>query len=299
MPVKKEAGFGDSSHRSVLVTVIIVAAVILAAAAVLSVLYAYYGMPGAPGRISVEIPDYTVEASAGYDYADIEGGQVLYEEEGRPRIPYYIKAVDYPEGYRIQNVTISGISGIKTETGLNLPMIILNPNIDTAPAMIKGRYPATDFTWYETENNDGTTTLFIKIYPFVYVPETKTAIFSKNFKFYIQFIRSNIKIMSFNIVGDMQRKGEIIKFDIVLENEGKSFDAVLLPSIREAGADAYAAALEYLPQCSLNDLSGTSSAQISWDSSKYPAGSYCADIILMDAYGNIHSRATAGFTITQ
>lgn len=285
------------SHKTAAIILTVITAVILAAVAIWLVIYNFYGSGSAPGKISVKIPDYTVVATAGYDYVSIEGGQTLYEEEGRPRVPYYIKIVDYPERYRIQSVSLTGTSGIKTETGLNLPVIALNPSSEALPEMKKGKYPLQDFSWSDTINNDGTTTLILKIYPFSYDPESKASAFSNSYKFSVQFIKTDIEILSFTTAEDAYGPGSKASFEIVLENRGGSIDAVLLPSIRKAGSDTV---LEYLPQRSLKGLSGTSSVQISWEpGAAGNAGNYFADIAVTDAYGFIHAKASVEFAVIQ
>jgi len=107
-----------------------------------------------------------VTAIDNLDYVEIPGGEVLVEEEGRPRVPYYIKSIDYPEGHRVQEVILKERSGLVTATGLRLPVVILSQYPELPVEMKAGWYPEEEYGWRLWENPDGSTTLVIELYPF-------------------------------------------------------------------------------------------------------------------------------------
>ena len=73
--------------------------------------------------ITISIPDYRVTTENGIDYVDLPGGETLIAEEGRPQVPYFIKSIDYPKGKKVQNVLLKERSGLRTESGLKLPVV--------------------------------------------------------------------------------------------------------------------------------------------------------------------------------
>jgi len=69
--------------------------------------------------LEITIPEYEVTLRDGnIAYVSIPGGEVLLAEEGRPRVPYVVKTIDYPSGYRVQDIELSEKSGFKPATVL-------------------------------------------------------------------------------------------------------------------------------------------------------------------------------------
>jgi hypothetical protein len=176
--------------------------------------------------IEVMIPDYMVSTFMGDDYVDIPGGEILSREEGRPRVPYYIKSIEYPKGYRVQNVILTERSGLMTDMGLELPVVILDPNIGFVE--MKGDwYPHDDYSWRVEENDDGSTTLIITMYPFYYNPDTTMVKFYKNYKFDINYVYSDITITELFTDKYMYKPGDIVNIDMWFENIGETQDFIV------------------------------------------------------------------------
>jgi len=244
--------------------------------------------------VEVSIPDYTVTIIDNLDYVEIPGGEVLVEEEGRPRVPYYIKSIDYPEGYRVQEVILKERSGLVTATGLRLPVVILSQYPELPIEMKEGWYPEEEYDWRLWENVDGSTTLVIELYPFYYNPETTDVKFYKNYRFDIEYIVSNVEITALYPDKDTYAPGDEVTLDIRLNNQGEMQDVIANVLIKQYGSNVTVAGL---PLRSLKELAGNASLTVEWDSSETEEGYYYAEVTLSDTTGNTLDKETAGILI--
>lgn len=244
--------------------------------------------------VEVSIPDYTVTAIGNLDYVEIPEGGILIAEEGRPMVPYYIKSIDYPEGYRVQEVILKERAGLETATGLRLPVVILDPSPELPIEMKKGWYPEEEYGWRLWENPDGSTTLVIELYPFYYNPETTDVEFYKNYRFDIEYVVSDMEITALYPDKDIYAPGDEVTLDIRLNNHGEMQDVVVSVLIKQYGSDVTVAGL---PLRSLKELVGNASLTMEWDSSETEEGYYYAEVTLSDTAGNTLDKKTIGILI--
>ncbi len=247
-----------------------------------------------PATLDLTIPDYEVTASANVDYVAIPGGLMLTIEEGRPKVPYYSTLVDYPKGYRVQDVVLKDRAGLMTTTGLRLPVVILSDNLTQPVVMKNGWYPEESFAWKLWENEDSSTTLVIQVFPFYYEPETTDVKFYKNYSFSIEYILSNVAITSIYPDKDIYAPGDTVKIDISLNNSGDEQDVVVSTVIKEYASETTIAGL---PLKSIKGLSGEASLTEEWNSSGTGEGNYYAEVTLSDTTGNILDKKTAGISL--
>ncbi len=247
-----------------------------------------------PSSVKVSIPDYMVTTKDGLDYVDIPGGEVLLAEEGRPRVPYYVKSIDYPEGYRVQDVILKERSGLKTTTGLRLPVVILSPKPKLPIEMKKGWYPEKEYEWRVWDNPDGSTTLVISIYPFYYNPETTEVKFYRNYRFEIEYIVSKVKITALSTDKDAYKPGDRVTVDVRLNNSGETRDVVVNLLIKEYGSNR---TTEGLPVRTLKGLIGDASYSTTWNTDNIEPGYYYVEATLTDASGSTLDRKTTDFAI--
>jgi hypothetical protein len=247
-----------------------------------------------PASLEVIVPDYTVTTTGNVDYVEIPEGEVLVEEEGRPKVPYYIKYIDYPEGYRVQDVILKERSGLVTATGLRLPVVILSQYPESPVEMKDGWYPEEEYDWKLWENPDGSTTLVISLYPFYYNHETTDARFYKNYHFDIEYVISDMEITTLYTDKDTYAPGEQITLDISLNNPGEERDVIVSTLIKQYGSDVTVAGLPLMP---LQELAGYASLTAEWDSSGAEEGYYYAEVTLSDTVGNTLNKKTTGILI--
>lgn len=244
--------------------------------------------------VKISIPDYKVNKVANLDYVEIPEGEILLAEEGRPRVPYYTQSIDYPDGYRVQDVILKKKAGLRTATGLKLPVVILNPQLKSYPKMKEGWYPEEEYEWKVWDNPDGSATLVIIVYPFYYNPTTTDVKFYKNYQFDIKYTFSSVSIISVATDRNVYDPGDNIKADVNLNNNGKALDITLTATIKKEGTDE----LVYsLPTRSLEKLSGDASLSLEWNTKGTPTGNYLFEIKLSDVSGNILDKRSVAFRL--
>jgi len=244
--------------------------------------------------VKVSIPDYTVTTIGNLDYVEIPEGEILITEEGRPMVPYYTKSIDYPKGYRVQEVVLKERAGLETATGLRLPVVILDPSPELPIEMKTGWYPKEKYYWRLWDNPDDNTSLVIELYPFYYNPETTDVKFYKNYRFDIEYIVSNVEITGLYLDKDIYVPRDKVRVDIRLNNPGEMQNVVVSVLIKQYGSDVTVAGL---PLRSLKELSGDASLTAEWDSSGTEEGYYYAEVTLKDTAGNTLDKKTIGILI--
>lgn len=247
-----------------------------------------------PSLLKLTIPDYKITRVGNLDYVKIPEGEVLLIEEGRPMVPYYIKTIDYPKDYRVQEVILKRRSGLRKATGLNLPVVILGPRPKVPIEMKKGLYPQKEYNWKVLENPDGSTTLVISLYPFYYDPATTEVSFYKDYELEIKYIHSALSIISFTIDKDVYDPGDRVMIDLGVNNPGKPQDVVVKTTLREYGSDRI---VDSLPVKSLKDLAGEGSISIEWNSKGFDPGFYYVEVALNDTSGNLLDKETERFRL--
>jgi hypothetical protein len=247
--------------------------------------------------IEVNIPEYEVEQKEGYDYVDIPGGDILLVD-GNPRVPYYSVSLPYQEGYRVQDVVLTEISGLMTATGLNLPIVTMEPDFPSGSEPSSSQqtewYPEEDYSWSAWINSDGSSTLLISIFPFYYNVNTTDVKFYRNYRFDIEYTFSNVEITALSTDKDVYEPGDKVTLDMRLNNSGETQDVVVSIIIKQYGSDEIVGGL---PLRSLKNLVGDTSLSAEWDTDGTEPGDYYTEATLADTAGNMLDKKTVGFGV--
>jgi len=250
-----------------------------------------------PSTIDVIIPEYEVEQIEGYDYVDIPGGDILLVD-GKPRIAFYSVSTTYPKGYRVQDVVMTEKSALTTRTGLNLPIVVMEPDwplaSDQPPIKQEGWYPEEDFDWQVRLDSYGSSTLVIAIYPFYYNAETTEARFYRNYRFDIEYILSDLEITALNTDKYLYEPGDELAIDVWLRNSGQIQDIIMSLVIKQYGTDEI---VEGLPIRSLEGFVGEGLYSAKWSTEETELGDYYTEATVTDTSGNVLDRETVGFSI--
>jgi len=252
-----------------------------------------------PSTLDVIIPDYEVTTEDGMDYVEIPEGDIV-AIIGKPMIPYYAVELDYPEGYVVQGVELVERSGLKTDTGLMIP--------DYTPmeAMPKGEEPGgdddngwfpeleRDFDWMVDDNPDGSTTLFIAIFPFYYNSKTTEVRFYTDYSLRTDYILSTVEITKLEIDKEVCEPGETVTLDVTVENTGDVKDVLVSIVVKEGDTSEI---VDGLPLRKLKGLQGEGSFSTQWDSTGFESGWYRVDIELKDDIGNVLDRGLKYLTL--
>jgi len=247
-----------------------------------------------PSALKITVPGYKVIKGAEVDYVEIPDGEILLLEEGRPKVPYYIKSINYPKGYRVQNVILKERSEPEAATGFRLPVVVTGPRPTVPPQMKEGLYPEKDYEWRLWENPDGSTTLIISLYPFYYDPKTSDVKFYKDYQVDIEYVKSTISITELTTDKTIYEPNEKVKIMVKAANSGKPADVSVRVKIRRYGGDEM---VDSLPPQLLKKLSGKDTLVLEWQTAGFPPLDYYGEVFLNDDRLNILDKKRVSFYV--
>ena len=247
------------------------------------------------GTLHVSVPNYSVqEDTLGNHQVKIPGGEMILEE-GVPSIPFWIETIDYPSGYRVKNVTLRTRSGLEFGTNLNLPIVEMNTSSNNQNHHTQVTTHSTDdeawyldleriFEWEVFENPDGSSSLWLAIYPFHYQPLTTNYEWYNAFTFDIEVVETGARIELLTLDKGAYAPGEQLIADLWLNNTDSAADLLIVPSVRSTGSEAIT---DGIMLDTLNGTEGVGHYILEWDSSGFVPGYYALDVELRDAEGNL------------
>lgn len=244
--------------------------------------------------LKITVPDYKVTKGVEVDYVAIPDGEMLTIEEGRPKVPYLVKVIDYPKGYRVQNVTLKKRAGLKTATGLRLPVVILNPYAKMPIAMKEGIYPEKEYEWRLWNNPDGTSTLVVTLYPLYYDPKTTDVKFYTDYQVDIKYIKATVSITELTTDKTIYEPNEKVRIIVKTANSGKPADVSVRVKIRRYGSDEL---VDSLPARLLKKLSDKDSLALEWQTAGFLPLDYYFEVFLNDDHLNILDRKRVSFYV--
>jgi hypothetical protein len=230
----------------------------------------------------------------GFDDVEIPGGLTLLVQEA-PQVPYYAYTIDYPVGFEINDVVLDERSGLVTSSGLNLPLTTLGPNgndaTSTVAAVAQGDwFPEKAYTWHTVGNTDGSVTLVIDIYPFLYSSTTTAVNFYKTYRFNVDYVLSEVSIQDVTTDKGTYEREEEVAIDLDILGSATGQDVYVSAFVTPYGSDEV---IQGLLLEKLADLQGHASFSPRWDSTGAAPGYYAAHVVLKDAVGNLLDKQTA------
>jgi hypothetical protein len=249
--------------------------------------------------LDVVVPDYEVTTLEGEDYVEIPEGDVLVVP-GQPLVPFYTVSLDYPQGYEIEDITLTDRSGLITATGLNIPNAVVAIAGDeslAAMAWSEGSewWPDGVSNWTILENPDGSTTLAIAICPFYYNRQTTDVKFYKNYSFDIDYTVSTVEISKLETDKHAYGQGERVLVDLEVNNSAAEANDVLVEAMIKA--ESSSEIVGGLLLHTLKGLAGPASFSPQWDSNGFEPGYYYVEVTLKDTDGNVLDRKTEIFRL--
>lgn len=234
--------------------------------------------------LDVVVPDYVVTTTAdGEHVVTLPGGAALLETD-QPIVPYYVQRVDYAPGYRVQDVTLRTRDGLTTSTGLSLTINTLHWDGPLSAAQSSDGeqdwWPTGEFDWTVVEKPDGTTELYVALYPFYYNPRTTDVRFYQQYAFDIDVISSTVRISALDTDADVYDLGDVAVISLWLENSGDPVDVLVSVVFRDENTGAAIGS----PQLrSLKDLAGLTSFSLDQEISEGAVGAYLVEATVRDA----------------
>lgn len=278
-------------------------------------------LPLAPEEtLTIQLPMYTVEEVNGVHYVEIppdailgtHGGD-LFQDQGEYEVPLYVHTVEIPAGQQVQNVTLTSMSNLYAENGLNLPLVAMVPASSTTPPPVRSALtrqtissvPGHDwspnfeepFTWTVNDKVEGGSTLTLTLHPFYYDPAALYSEYYQEFAFTIETIPTTVTIREAGLDRDVYHAGEDVILNLEVENTGAPLNAYLSAVIRKAGSGE---AVDGFDLASLDNLSGTAYVDLTWnwsDSVAVPPGGYVVEIIVQNIGGDYTPQRLAERTL--
>ncbi len=252
--------------------------------------------------LQVNIPDYVVEHVDGYDRVSISGG-LLRLEPGRYEVPYWQVTVDYPKGTRVASITLTSLATPVITTGLHLITTTHQmdcegcaelpppPLMDTASWV-----PPLDpkYEWSIDVNTDGSTTLYLKVYPFFYNAASTDVQFYPDFTFNIDTYAVPISIVALSTDATVYPLNGSGRIELLLQNTGAQADTFIDAAIVQPASGDVVSGLALK---SVHALSGTASIELPFDGTGIAAGQYALRVRVLDGEGRIMDSAMADVTL--
>jgi len=247
-----------------------------------------------PTTLTVKIPAYQIVKYGELSRIELPGGQLLVTEEGRPEIPYYVRTEDYPEGYRIQTVTLASRSPEKKQTGVKLPAVILDDvqkgNVPVKP----GRYPVKDFDWNVVDAPSGGSRLAVAVYPFVYDPGTTELAITDSYQFNVHYVKTTVAAIGLGLDQTAYGPGQAVRATLRLTNSGPAQPVSVAAWVAQAyGGERVGDVAEQ----KVERLAKSDSVVLEWQTGSTPSGDYILTAVVKDAAGDELGRQQSPFRV--
>lgn len=247
-----------------------------------------------PTTLMVKIPTYQILRYGELSRIELPGGQLLVTEEGRPEIPYYVHTEDYPEGYRIQTVTLVSRSPEKKQTGVKLPAVILD-NVQKGTVPVKpGRYPAKDFDWNVVAAPSGGSRLAVAVYPFVYDPGTLELAVTDSYEFNVRYVKTTVSAAGLGLDQAVYNPGQAVRATLRLVNGGSAQAVSVAAWVAQAYGDER---VGDIPEQKVGRLAKSDSVMLEWQTGSTRSGDYILTAVVKDTAGNELGRQQVPFRI--
>jgi hypothetical protein len=251
-------------------------------------------------ELNVLLPDFNIEPREGYDYVDIPGGDWLFRD-GSYIVPMVVIQQDFPAGTWVQDVSLAAQEALTTTTSLILPRLLSQLFCedcvpDPLPPAPEGWVPTLEenFTWSLQTNTDGSSSLFITIYPFHYNGETLDALYYQDWTFEVETLTTSISLTKIQVDQPVHPLNSAVVVDGWLENSAAAQDLYANLEIRHRVSNELVSSL---PLQRLQQVTGSAGLSFVWDSTGYPAGGYYADLTIIDIEGHILAEDSAEFDL--
>ena len=249
-----------------------------------------------PETLTFDLAPLDVSSANGLDHVSIPSG-ALWLAVDEPQVPVWHTSVEVPAGMRVQAVTMTVRSGLEVHTGWVLPVStdVEMPQTQGFPVPSTADEifpdPEVPYTWQVTDNPDGSTTLWLTVYPFFYHPLSTESQYYRHFEFDLTTVDTALAITHLGTGQHVYEPGDAVGVDLQAANDGPALDTVVVEAdVRDVRGEVVSGLLLR----SLHDLTGPVAFAPTWDSTGIPAGDYRVVVVLRDAEGAVLDRAETG-----
>jgi len=246
----------------------------------------------------VSLPSVRIESADGVDRAVMPGGRQLCEE-GRPMVPYVMVARTYAAGTEVQDVRVLSQTDMETFPDLDLPIGTLAPDLaegtlDAPVSTFSGWFPTRTHDWQVVPNGDGTCTLQVRVYCFVYDNVAREGRLFRKVCLEVQTLDSGLILTDVGLDQQGYQVGDTVKASLAVQATGKPRDVVAELCIRRYGTGEILAGL---PLQQLVGLSGDASLSLQWKSKGATPGLCYVDAWVRALDGQVLAHKTRLFEL--
>ena len=249
--------------------------------------------------LSFQIPMFTVfEQSDQLDWIEIPGGFWL-QDIGQPLVPYYVIEEEVAEGYQVQDVRLISRSGMTSISNLDLPIFedLIDTSIssETKAPGNPDLWPGYDLNWRVNQNDDGSSTLLIQVYPFWYYKNAGEGIFYQDYTFDIITSESQTEFLNLSIDNSIVNIGDELNIRYILNNAGTLPQNLLL--VTEIQKVGHGYSIDGLPIRFLSNVLGIVDIEQSFSTSILTSGDYLVRASLIKEDGILVDSASVPFKV--
>jgi hypothetical protein len=250
---------------------------------------------------SITVPAFTIsEGEFGEDLVTIpDGGSppghgfyVLMP--GHPLVPTYQVDLPLEPGVKIQSVRLDSRSGLQSGEGQVLPLF--DPReagstlaTDSDYPEIAEWFPVTPFDWGVHQELDGSATLYLRMYPFIYNSATTQYEFYTQYAFTIETSLSDTSITLLDTDAASYDTGAMVQADLWINNTGAARDVTVSAAMYTLGSYER---VDGLLLEELEGLQGLATFSTIWDTTGIAAGDYYLIAELRDEFGALLDEHT-------
>ena len=252
-------------------------------------------LSGPLNQLAVKIPMFQVNWHDTTASVRIPGGAVL-AQVGHPEVPAWPVTIDFPNGYRIQDVRLTEKGDFAAGTGLPLSMVQaeVDGEQNEAGEFSMDPWPDRDLDWTVEPMPDGSSQLQIHIYPFRSWPETTNYEFFAECLLVIDSAASAASIDRLVTDRKVYGLGDAVGVNMYLiDPQGQGGDIIAEAQISGSSSNAATG----LAVKRLRNLKGYGSCSWTWQTSGFPAGDYEVRVNLRRDSGLLLDTATHPFTL--
>ena len=242
-------------------------------------------------NLRVYLPELEIEQIDRKDVPQIPGGGTLADLGSYP-VPVWTLSVDVAAGQQVQDVQLTSRGNPVGFGNLDLPVVTAETDCTcstaktAAPATpaVEGWYPVQEqvYDWEVEEGANGSSTVYITLYPFNYQAASGDALYYRAFQFAVETIESAVTIDSLSAAPEATGLRDRMDVNLVVNAAAPQREVVVQGRIQAWGTGEI---LGGLPLQTLHNLAGTATEVLTWDTQDYPAGDYMIVVDLLNSSG--------------
>jgi len=228
------------------------------------------------------------------DGANPPGHSFFVLMPGHPLVPTYQVDLPLEPGVKVQSVHLDSRSGLQTGQGLVLPLFDpreAGSTLATASDYpeIAEWFPVTPFDWGVHQELDGSATLYLRLYPFIYNSATTQHEFYTQYTFSIETSLSDTSITLLDTDAATYDAGALVQADLWIHNSGVPRDVTVSAAVYRLGSYER---VDGLLLEELEGLQGLATFSMTWDSAGVALGDYYIIAELRDELGDLLDQRT-------